>query len=332
MTGVNFKKRAFSLIELSIVILIISILAAGAISVSGTFLISSKNQLTEKRMESIYNALGVFVAKNHRLPCPAPINKSKTDSNYGKESGSSPVVSTARDCDGSGVYSSNLESNLVYGMVPVNSLGLSDDVGEDGFGSKFSYIVHEGLTVPNYDDVGGAGNDGFSYYSEADSEMIQIYQLPSENTIRKVAFAIISHGQNKLGAFNANSTVQNSTSSIETQEGYNALSNISGTAADFGLDSAITPSRVTFTSLNSASDDFDDKVFYKNRDEIISDFDLEYLYFCDSSDTGYESGYQNAYNGQTVFRSTPCSSDPSIYPSKQCGAMGTVWINKITCP
>lgn len=327
-----FKKRAFSLIELSVVILIISILAAGAISVSGSFLINAKSNLTEKRIEAIYRAMGVFLAKNHRLPCPAPINKSKTDSNYGKESGATPTTSTARDCDGSGVYTSNLEPNLVYGMVPVNSLGLSDDVAEDGFGSKFGYILHEGLTVPNYDDVSGSGNVGFSYYSEADSEMIQIYQLPSGNTIRKVAFAIISHGQNKLGAFNANSTVQNSTSDIDTQESYNILSNISGTTADYGLDPIITPSKVTFTSLNSASDDFDDKVFYKNRDEIISDFGLDYLYFCDDSDTGYEAGYSFAYNGQTVFRPSACTSDPTVYPSKECGSLGTTWINRITCP
>ncbi len=323
-------KSGFSLIELSVVILIISIIAAGAISVSGTFLISTKNDLTDKRLGAIYRALGVFLAKNHRLPCPAPINKykSKTGSNYGKESGNAPTTSSDRSCVDSGVYSSNLESKLVYGMVPVNTLGLSDDVGEDGFGSKLSYIVHEDLTVPNYDDTSGGVNVGFSYYTETDSEMIQVYQLPSGNKISKIAFAVISHGQNKLGSFNANSAIQNSTTGISTQEGYNILSNIVGTTADFGYDPAITPARVTFTSINSVDEGFDDKVFYKNRDELIVDYDLDHLYFCESTDIDYSS----AYKGQIIFSSSSCNSNPSIYPSKECGGLGTIWIDRVTCP
>jgi prepilin-type N-terminal cleavage/methylation domain-containing protein len=333
------SKTAFSLIELSIVILIISILAAGAISVSGIFLVGSKNKLTQQRIETIYKAIGIYLAKEHRLPCPAPINLSKSSLGYGVESGSVPVTNVFRDCDSvSGVYNSNLvNSKVVYGMVPVNSLGLSDQMAEDGFGSKFSYIVHESLTIPNYSDSSG-GSDGFSYYDDESNlaETITIYQLPSTNTITKIVFAIISHGQNKLGSFNANSTIQNSTSGIDTQESYSALSNISdigpGSSATFGNNIA-NNDRVTFTSINSSSDSFDDVLFYKSRDEIISDFKLDYLYFCDSSDDGYEVNYNNAYNGQIVYRSTSCSTpNASITPSKECTSLGSVWTDVVTCP
>ena len=332
------RKTGFSLIELSVVILIISILASGAISVSGVFLVNAKNKQTKDRMDAIYKSIGAYVAKNHHLPCPSSFENSKTDSGYGVEEGTSATINTARTCDEDTIFNSSDLSNINYGMVPVSTLGLSDEMAEDGFGSRFSYIVVEQLAGPNYNDTTpGVFSEGFSYYSETSAEMIQIIQTQSGNVIQNVAFAIISHGQNKLGAFNANSTTQNSVTGISAQEGQNVISNIVSGDADFGQH----PSHVglvTFTASDS-DDGFDDIILYKSRDEIIDDFSLGHLYFCDDSDTNYSgdnySGIFNfGYSGQVVYGdgATACDNDATIFPSKECGPRGSAWIEKVTCP
>lgn len=332
------KKTCFSLIELSIVILIISILAAGAISVSGTFLISAKNKQTQDKMEAIYKAIGNYVAKNYHLPCPAPLTDTKSDSGYGVESGGSATTNTARACNATGVYSSNDVGSVSYGMVPVSSLGLSDEMAQDGFGTRFSYIVTNKLASPNYNNAtGGTALFGFSYYSEVATDLIQVYQATSGNTIPNIAFAVIAHGPNKLGGYNSASATQNTTTGIGTEEGYNILSTIVSGKADFGKNASYL-SRVTFTSLDTDID-FDDKLLYKTRSEIIDDFNLSFLYFCGSdaeNDTtsDYTPVFLYGYSGQLVYGdgATGCDKDVSVFPSKECGPRGITWIDKNTCP
>src|SRR3989338_7419279 len=106
-------KKAYSLIELSIVILIISILITGALTVSVGSVNNAKIKNTNDRLQQVYKALGNFLVANKRMPCPASLKKIKTtDSDYGAEVGSQGA------CSGSGVYQSTTSANLVYGMVP----------------------------------------------------------------------------------------------------------------------------------------------------------------------------------------------------------------------
>ncbi len=331
------KKTGFSLIELSVVILIISILAAGAISVSGVFLVNAKNKQTKDKMEVIYKALGNYVAKNYYLPCPASLELDKSSSSYGDEEGDTATTNTARTCSEAGVYKSSDVGNIVYGMVPVTALGLSDDMAVDGFGTRFGYVVNNYLASPNYSNTTGGFSEGFSYYSEIGSQMIQINQATTGNVIQKVAFAIISHGANKYGGFSPNSTTQNSTSGASSEESYNYISNVVTTQADFGQNPDHA-SLVTFTASDN-DDQFDDMVFYKTRDEIIADFNLGFLYFCDNNDTNYTdanytANFSYAYSGQIVHGdgATTCDNDATMFPSKECGPRGLAWIDKTTCP
>ncbi len=330
-------KSGVSLIELSVVILIISILAAGAVSVSGSFLVNAKNKKTRDRMEAIYKALGSYVARNYYLPCPASMELTKSDANYGVEEGDAAATNTARLCNEAGVYKSNDVANLVYGMVPVNTLSLSDEMAEDGFGNRFGYVVTNYLASPNYSDTTGSFSEGFSYYTETESEMINIYQSQSGNVIENIAFAIISHGANGLGAYGPNSTTQNTTTGISKQEGYNVISNVVTDTADFGAN----PSYLTLVTLTASDSDsdFDDILFFKTRDEFIDDFDLGFLYFCDNNDTNYDDAnytpdFNYGYGGQIVYGdgATGCDFDSSIIPTKECGPRGISWIDRTVCP
>jgi len=74
------------LIELSIVILVISLLMAGVFSMATGSINNSKVALTNKKMKEIYKSMGTFLMVNKRLPCPASLARSKIDdADYGKE-------------------------------------------------------------------------------------------------------------------------------------------------------------------------------------------------------------------------------------------------------
>ncbi len=316
----SHRKSAFSLIEMSIVLLIVSIIISGMLTVSTVAINNEKVRITKERMDEIYKALGRFMLKSYRLPCPASLTLTKTQVAYGAE------IGTAGVCSGSGVYTSSTLSALpVYGMVPTAALGLADKFAEDGFGSKFAYVVHQYYTKTEYSTA--ASSNGFSYLAPNTVTMPAIISMPSAVANDYNAFVIISFGANKYGAFNAGSSTQNSSSGASTYELQNMLTSISGSSAAFGVNSS-HDSTITFTTSDADSETFDDIVFAKKRTEMIADFAGEFLVPCASPGSGYSS----VYYGQSQYRTTACSApNASITPSVECGILGTS-ITKISCP
>lgn len=313
------RSRGFSLIELSIVILIISILISGALTVSVKKINNIKEDLTRDHIDKIYKALGHYVSVNGKLPCPASIIEVKTNStSYGA------VVGADGDCKGSGVYASTTSTELVYGMVPVQILGLGSDVAQDGFGSKIAYIVDRRFT-----DVAQFG------LAASNSGLMTVQELTSNDLIQTnaddIILSLISHGANEAGAFNSNSSTQNSRSSDIDE-----LNNDLGTITTPNYDDTLIYS-------SARSEVFDDIVFSKSRNSLVSDFGDLNLIVCEpgatnNDDVTYDTEtmtWPQAKYGQIVAAtgSTPGPSTgecPSDYtatvdkPTKRCGAFG-VW-------
>jgi len=314
------RKTAFSLIELSIVLVILSILIVGALSVSTAGISNAKNKITNDRLQAIYKALGEFMLAQSRLPCPADLTQVKTGAGYGAEVGSQG------ECSGTGVYASNNQSDIVYGMLPVNALKLPSDMAEDGFGSKFSYIINRKFTKQEFSGA-AASPTGFSYTATDGTDMIKILEQPSANEIDGIVFAVIGHGMNKFGSFNANSSSQNSASS-DGYEQQNYPSNISGSTADYGVISG-QGTRVVITSTNTSSDVFDDVVLYKSRANLISDFNAMYLIPC-AAQTVNSRSYATAYYGSLQYANSNCSTPSTSRPSYRCGVNGA-WVSVDSC-
>ncbi len=312
------KKTAYSLIELSLVILIISILITGALSVSVTSVNNAKIKNTNDRIAAIYNAFGAYLLANGRLPCPASILKSKTaDSTYGDEVTCSTITA------GTGIYSSTTSSQLVYGMIPVKVLGLSLDMAEDGFGTKFAYIVNSNLTSKTI--TSSAPTLGFGGTSTTQYLTIQEKQGGVTNTVNSsVAFAIISYGANKSGGFNSTSSSQN-TRSTDADEQDN----------DIGASFVSTGSTAAFNNnlvrLSTSSDVFDDIVFFKTRNDMMQDFNAfdSVPYPCQSgtyAQCGSTFTWPAGDYGQGVLSTTSCSiTSCKAGPAnavRKCGAFG----------
>jgi prepilin-type N-terminal cleavage/methylation domain-containing protein len=304
-------KSAYSLLELSIVIIIISILISGAMSVSVSGVNSAKVRATKDRMQEIYKALGNYLIANRRLPCPASLRAiESSDANYGVE------VGVGAGCVGSGVYASTVAGvTTVYGAVPVKALGLSNEMAKDAFDSKIVYFIHPNFTnaSPAVADFDGA----VSFSNAPFTNIITVDEVPSTTAQTITADAIvvlISHGANKAGAFNANSNTQNPRSS-DDNEMENDIANVGNGGAD------LAEYDNTIIAAAGNSDVFDDIVLYKRRNDFVEDFKAMFLIPCDGSSPTFTS--DDAYYGQIV-RNTACAA-PSLQRRK-CEAYGA-WVN-----
>ncbi len=315
----NFKK-AYSLLELSIVIVIISILITGALSVSVGSINNAKIKSTNDRMKEVYKAMGNFLITNRRLPCPASVLKVKTvDSDYGTE------VGAGSDCSGAGVYQSTGSTNLVFGMVPVRTLGLSNEMAEDAFESKITYIIHKkftnaAATTPNFATLTFA-TTGFTGVITINEKPSGVTQTITNDTI----MVLVSHGANKLGAFNANSASQN-TAPTDADEANNHISSPNNTPTP-----KTTGANNIIISSSGNSDAFDDLVFFKSRNDFIEDFEAMFLVPCQNA--GVSFGSANANYGQVVYATASCSSpNQDKRLTKKCEAYGS-WVDVVAaCP
>jgi prepilin-type N-terminal cleavage/methylation domain-containing protein len=309
------QKKAYSLIELSIVILIISILISGALTVFSGSANNKKITTTKNRIDEIYKALGGFLLVNGRLPCPASIIAIKsTDATYGTEG------TAAGNCTaGGGVYASG-SSNLVYGLVPVKTLGLPNEYAEDGFEGKFAYIVEKNFTT---------SSSSTTFKNAIATATMTLNELPggvSQVITNDAILALVSYGANKSGAFNANGTVQNTRSSDSSE-----MEN------DLGASNAFDKNLV-FNAPDS--DVFDDIVFYKTRNSLVSDFDAFSLVNCLAGTLNLSyptaaaySWPESSYN-QVVLSTTSCPAPYTTtvrYPTRRCGAFG-VWESSVINP
>ena len=188
-------KKAFSLIELSIVLVIIAILISASMPVATSVINNYKNRITKERIQAIYQALGNFTVSYQRLPCPASITLTKSDANYGMEidCGTLPYYSGQSNpipAPNSGVWQNTWSPNLIYGMIPVAALGLSKDMAEDGFGNKLAYSVIRGFT--NLSTFGGNDPSTYAYnsytnstYNSTNCDRIKIHERIG-STVREI--------------------------------------------------------------------------------------------------------------------------------------------------
>ena len=178
----KFKKirSAFSLTELSVVVLVAVVVLVGVLSVNTSSNLTNKTTITNDRIGQIYKALKVYAGAHKKLPCPASIAISKNDPTYGSEG------SCAAD-------------TVVYGMVPVKDLNLAAAFAEDDYGNKLVYVVDSTFTVATTPSkfVDQEGDIVVSRYSSS-------LGVEESNAI----FAVISRGKNQRGAVSSLATVE----------------------------------------------------------------------------------------------------------------------------
>jgi prepilin-type N-terminal cleavage/methylation domain-containing protein len=305
---ISKPKSAYTLVELSIVILILAVLMTGSLTITIGSFNKAKKISTQNKINEIYKSLGKFLSENKRLPCPASLELKKNDNFYAVEYGSGSGCGTGV---GSGVFKSPTNPNIFYGMIPAKTLNLPLSMGEDDFGSKISYVIDERFTTSFQEFISNT-NSGFGT-TQPYASIITVKEKPSSisrDITQDAILVIISHGFNKSGAFNANAQNQNPRSSDldEGENEYNSFDN-----------------NFIYYSQNSAV--FDDVVFFKTRNQIVQDFDAYYLIACINAGAGFSPNH--AYYGQNLY-GISCGFTYKKIPEKYCDKFGN-WFEINRC-
>ncbi|MGK2952090.1 MAG: type II secretion system protein [Thiobacillus sp.] len=201
--------RGFTLIELSIVVVIISMLLSLGLGVLNAQLVSAAHSETKKRQAIIKDALTAYLGANKRLPCP---DDPDTDGVTGVENRTGDVPT--------GACTTNI------GVVPYETLGLGRDVALDGWGNFMSYSIPAGSgTCPGTginwsltDCFGAAKTSPYSLFEGT----VAAPTLAASNALA----VVISHGPNGFAAWGRQGSRNVLPSRCE--EIHNAIATVSG--------------------------------------------------------------------------------------------------------
>lgn len=247
---INRSISGFTLLELSVVLMIVALVTASGLVVGKSVLESTQNAGTNNRLNAIETALQAFRVNGNRLPCPANGALAPSDPNFGKEAG--PVG----DCMGSPLsanYSAIVSgSKIVEGVVPVLALNLPAEFMYDGWGRKITYAVWAPMTDTRaFLNYGVTPNCGLLALTD------------TAGTLRSAQgnYVLVSHGPGGHGAFTAQGT-KAATGSINPFKRTNCHCGPDG--ADLGYTGNYVMKDATRDPTNPLND-FDDIVRARER-------------------------------------------------------------------
>jgi len=123
------NSRAFTLVEVLVVLVIFGLVIAMAAAITRGLAASQKRSITATRLSTVDAAIVQFVAVRKRMPCPADGTLASAANNAG--------VEVAPDVNGC--------SAQANGVVPWVSLGLTETDATDGWERRFTYRTGQSL-------------------------------------------------------------------------------------------------------------------------------------------------------------------------------------------
>lgn len=189
----NVKKHnndfGFSLLELAIVFVVAGLIIAPAISIYHNYRVDKDWTETEKNIDEAVNEIGGFRAVYSKYPCPASLTAQPGNLNYGLEDCTVNALGTC--VGGICTYASNISGRVVVvGALPFKTINLQESESYDKSLNRLTYAVTRDLTDSATFDV-SLGAIGI--IDKTGATII--------DPIDTAHFAVISHGQNKIGGF-----------------------------------------------------------------------------------------------------------------------------------
>jgi prepilin-type N-terminal cleavage/methylation domain-containing protein len=194
-------KQGFSLLELSIVLVIISIVVTGGLSLTTAKIGQDQLENTYDEMVNIQKALQAYVTEFGKLPCPASLTLARTDTLYGRQ---------ATDCvdatPPAGItqveYPAASGKYVRIGGVPFYTLQMPERYLDDSFNNRYYYAVSESfITSATSASVGN----------------IRVTDSAGVSISDEVAYTLFSSGKTHKGAYVAK-TGTLSTACVSTEK------------------------------------------------------------------------------------------------------------------
>ena len=191
----HHRHSGYTLIELSITVLVISLILAGVITIQNQKIRVEQREIIERKLDLISKVLYNYRLLNSRLPCPGNASLALSDDDFGVAADGASGA-----CNLGATISSNINSsgNDVFGgSVPVRTLGLPDDVGFDPWGNQFTYYLDKNANVTDAFN----GEDGTN--SLADTNKLNVQDESGATLAEDVLAVVLSHGSNGHGGYNS---------------------------------------------------------------------------------------------------------------------------------
>jgi prepilin-type N-terminal cleavage/methylation domain-containing protein len=177
--------RGFTLLELAMVLLISGLIAGLTIKFTQHSGTKECYTTTRTQIQTIHEAIERFARSYERLPLPAARNIGIDNPSFGREATALEITAGAL----------NEAAGVSFGALPFQALGLDPSFAGDCWNNKYSYAVTTALTIS--DPVIGYGNSAISGNITLRSDV-------SNSINTTTAYAVISHGEDGLGAVKTN--------------------------------------------------------------------------------------------------------------------------------
>jgi len=261
------RASGFTLLEMSIVLGIIALIAAGSMTTFTSYMQTSQFNATVAQMDAIEQALKDYSVAFGRLPCPSSLTTLANDTlgNYGAE------AANPGTCTGGSPAANFSASGVAEGGIPTRALRLPDSYMYDAWGRRLRYAVNVSMT----------SSSAFSTTPVNCTPLsggISVYDATGAARTTAAVYAIISHGANGHGAYTSSGVVVNA-GSTNTNEQINCHCDNTAASQGYpyspvGVSPIITaPTYVEMLpSASSASlaNSYDDIVTFKENWELIT--------------------------------------------------------------
>ncbi|MBF0393427.1 MAG: hypothetical protein HQL38_12180, partial [Alphaproteobacteria bacterium] len=275
------SSAAFTLVELAIVLALIGLVGSGALMSYDAVRERGNLAQTRTAMDRIERALALFVSQQGRLPCPA----------------TTIAGIEAASCTTAG---------STFGLVPWSSLGLPLADVIDGWNNAIDYAVTQGLATGNPLDC-DSGNANITGTGTA-GDLAACYSNEAYGCTGTMAWTLISHGKNGLGARTAGGVARANPTATRPAECLNA-----------GLGSTCAGTNVTefrVEPVTATNIGFDDIVRARPATRIMADAGCRWQradYVGGGGGTTYATDLSNISNSQvTIANTTAANATTSI--------------------
>jgi type II secretory pathway pseudopilin PulG len=175
---------AFSLVELAIVLAISGAIIAFLMKIMDASTTQDCYAATRTQMAQVRDAIERFAVAKDRFPMPSRRNVNVESPVYGREA-------IEADLD--------TVSGAVFGALPFQAIGIPAANAADCWGNKLTYVVTKDLT------------DATKFVIEETAGALNINSNNSNAIIAGAGYAIISHGEDQLGAVKNNYSASSNT-------------------------------------------------------------------------------------------------------------------------
>lgn len=208
MGTVSFKsgsEKGFSLIEVCIALIVISLLTLPLIQMWNNYIQSRKISDTKSVINITNSALIKYVGKYGHYPIPENPN-SAMGTDVAGQSATIPAAwpacagADATVCSTAGAYPAATTRNVLIGTIPYAALGIPYRSAMDGYGRKLIYAVTEELTAATAETVSATYDESHGSIEVLGSDNASIYGDVALAFDRSHYF-IGSHGEDGNGAY-----------------------------------------------------------------------------------------------------------------------------------